>query len=172
MPRDGMEHNRQQEWPRMFLHRHPFGGKHHAFATVDIHHMMVKADKLLSLFAGTDGYRLIWVDSIEVGWSGHGFSPFLYIVLSMHMMIYDHRRLEWLKGWAREILTTENTECTEKIKEKLRVLRALCGEWFRQAHTIIHSPSTTAVERLIRYSRIGWRQTFSRCHQRRCLSGA
>jgi hypothetical protein len=37
---------------------------------------------------------------------------------------------KWLKRWAKNPLTTENTEATEKIQENLRVLCGLCGEFF------------------------------------------
>ena len=65
-----MEHDRQHEGTDLLLERHPLIGEHYPGPPVHADYMMIVANKLLSLFAGANGYSLVRVDLVEG--PGHG----------------------------------------------------------------------------------------------------
>ena len=59
------EHHRQDEGAAVLVNRHPLVGKQYPVAAVDPHHVVVIVDKLLRLFAGADGDRLVGLYAVE-----------------------------------------------------------------------------------------------------------
>ncbi|HEX2990933.1 MAG TPA: hypothetical protein VHO49_09660 [Anaerolineales bacterium] len=59
------EHHCQNEGTAVLLDRHPRVGEYHPVPAIDLHHVVIIVGKLLRLFAGADGDRLIGLDAVE-----------------------------------------------------------------------------------------------------------
>jgi len=74
VPQDMMKDNCQQERTLVLLHGHPFGREHHTGTAIYLNDMIVIVDKFFGLLTRANSDRLIGVNSIKVGWTGHAYA--------------------------------------------------------------------------------------------------